>query len=149
MSFQSVIISVIGQPPILNCCIYRGGEEKHFLKHKSYIIHIAQVISLAILMRRGHGNFSNHIRKSHCSIAQTCILSKPSPIWIRIQWDHLLFVPSLPSKLKPKIFQIFWLIRQILEHGISKEIVWWEQGFSCYKEKQWPCSALQHNWCGH
>ena len=67
LSFQSVIISVIGQPPILNCCIYRGGEEKHFLKHKSYIIHIAQVISLAILMRRGHGNFSNHIRKPHCS----------------------------------------------------------------------------------
>ena len=82
LSFQSVIISVIGQPPILNCCIYRGGEEKHFLKHKSYIIHIAQVISLAILMRRGHGNFSNHIRKPHCSIAQTCILSKPSPVRI-------------------------------------------------------------------
>ena len=85
LSFQSVIISVIGQPPILNCCIYRGGEEKHFLKHKSYIIHIAQVISLAILMRRGHGNFSNHIRKSHCSIAQTCILLKSLPVKIQIE----------------------------------------------------------------
>ena len=128
MSFQSVIISVIGQPPILNCCIYRGGEEKHFLKHKSYIIHIAQVISLAILMRRGHGNFSNHIRKSHCSIAQTCILSKSPPVKI------LSFAPSLSLIsiiLNPNIWAYLAGMGSknnfatLLEHGLYTKALFW------------------------